>query len=92
MVHNKFFNTVFEESDGEYIRIEPSEYVRHLHPHKAMKELHDFIDSLTDELSRYTDYDMQIPERMGEVRNMAFELHLAQNYLAHLQDNYSTVH
>jgi hypothetical protein len=92
VVHNKFFNTVFEESNGEYIRIEPSEYVRTLHPHKAMRELSDFIESLTDELSRYTDSDMRIPERVGEVRNMAFELHLAQNYLAHLEENYSTIH
>lgn len=92
MLHNKFFNTVFEETDGEYIRIEPSEYVRSLHPHKAMAELRDFIDSLTDELSQYTDDDMQVPERIGEVRNMAFELHLAENYLAHLRDNYSTIH
>jgi hypothetical protein len=92
VIHNKFFNTVVEESGDEFIRIEPSEYVRSLHPHKAMAELRDFIDSLTDELDQYTDLDMQIPERLGEVRNMAFELHLAQNYLAHLQDNYSTIH
>jgi hypothetical protein len=57
-----------------------------------MRELSDFIESLTDELSRYTDSDMRIPERVGEVRNMAFELHLAQNYLAHLEENYSTIH
>ncbi len=92
MVYNKFFNTVFDESEGHFVRVEPTEYVQMMHPHKAMEELKDFINSLKDELSQYTGDDMQIAGDFGKVRNMAFELHLAQSYLAHLQENYSTVH
>jgi hypothetical protein len=86
---NKFFTlqkhyTIAKGTpEGPKVRAAPSEYLNNLHPDQAIAELKALIESLKDELGKYTAEDMENPNISAAARNLKLQLKIAQTYLAH---------
>ncbi len=92
MKRTKFFAVVEDDSEGEGVRVEPSEYLRRLRPHEASARLKAHIESLEDDLRQYSYEDLDIPEKFVKARTLAFELEIVREYLAHLKQAHETIH
>jgi hypothetical protein len=86
---NKFFTlqrhyTIAKGTpEGPKVRAAPSEYLNNLPPDQAIEELGAHIESLQDDLGKYTAEDMENPNISATARNLRLQLKIAQTYLAH---------
>ena len=79
----KHYIVVKGTPEGPTVRVVPSEYLNNLHPDQAIAELKAHIESLQDELGKYTAEDMENPNISATARNLKLQLKTAQTYLAH---------
>ena len=99
MNFDTFFSIEIEEDcpEGLSIKIRPTKYMWGLHPHKAMAELEAYIGVLYQGLSGHRDPSTEEALNKQEDlkkarRRMLFELETCQDYLAHLKEQYKTIH
>lgn len=84
MTHNKLFTIVKEENDseGQSVTVEPTEYLIKLKPHEVINELRSYVNSLTQDVEQCVQKNLDTPENSEELRKLVFELEIAQRYLA----------
>ena len=84
MIQNKLYAIVKgeEDSEGQMIHVEPTEYLLGLEPHEAIDELQANVQSIAQQLEEYSEEDLEIPENVEKVRDLVLELEIAQRYLA----------
>jgi hypothetical protein len=70
------------DDDGQAIRVEPTEYLMGLQPHETIAELQSHVESLAEKLEKCSSEDLDIPEHVEKIRNLVFEVEVAQGYLA----------
>ena len=84
MIENKLYTVVKGEegSEGEMIRVTPTEFLLGLKPHEAINELQANVQSIAEELETCSQEDLKKTENIERVRDLVFELEIAQGYLA----------
>ncbi len=92
MNQNKFFIIEADNTPGQALKIMPTEYLEELHPHKAIAELQEYIETLETALEQYQDQPMNMPANVGRVGSLAFELELVKSFLRSFQETYGTMH
>ena len=92
MHQNKFFTLEIGDAEGRTVTLKPSNYIETLHPHQAIEELKEYIQTLEQALDRYACAGSGIDEQVGNIGHLAFELELARSLVRFFKDAYSTVH
>ena len=84
MIDNKLYTITKgkNETEGQEIGVEPTKYLMGLQPHEAIAELQSHVESLAEELEKCSGEDLDIPEHVEKIRNLVFEVEVAQSYLA----------
>jgi chaperone required for assembly of F1-ATPase len=84
MAENKLYTIVKGEHDakGQMIRVKPSQYLLSLKAHEAIDELQTNVRAIAKKLEDFSKTDMDLPENIEKVRDLVFELEIAQGYLA----------
>ena len=84
MIQNKLYTVVKGEKDseGEMIRVTPTEYLLGLKAHEAINELQANVQSIAEQLEACSQGDLNKTENIEKVRDLVFELEIAQGYLA----------
>jgi hypothetical protein len=89
---NKFFTVEMDHATEQGLRIMPTTYVEEIHPHKAIEEIQEYIETLETALSLYQRGENNFEENMGRVGALAFELELVRTFLASFKQAYGTMH
>lgn len=84
MAENRLYTIVKGEQDakGQMIRVKPSEYLLSLKAHEAIHELQANVQAIAQKLEDYSKEDLDLPKNVEKVRDLVFELEIAQGYLA----------
>ncbi|MBW2109478.1 MAG: hypothetical protein JRI36_12560 [Deltaproteobacteria bacterium] len=84
MIGEKLYSVVFGEKDdrGQQIRVKPTPYLLGLKPHEAINALQENVQAVAEQVESCSDLDLSVPENMAKVRDLVFELEIAQGYLA----------
>lgn len=84
MIQNKLYTVVKGEkgSEGEMIRVTPTEYLLGLKPHEAINELQANVQSIAEQLEACSQEDLKKTKNIERVRDLVFELEIAQGYLS----------
>lgn len=94
MVKNKLYAIVKDENDpeGQMVNVEPTEYLTKLKPHEALSELKSYVESLAEDLEKCSQEDLDTPARVEKVRDLLFELEVAQGYLSRVFEDWKSTH
>jgi hypothetical protein len=92
MDHNRFFTVEVDESSDQTLRVMPTEYLEEMHPHKAIAEMQEYIETLEMTLKRNTEGRVQNPFNVKGIGSLAFELELVRTFLASFKQAYGTMH
>jgi hypothetical protein len=94
MAENKLYTIVKSEQDakGQMIRVKPSQYLLGLQAHEAIHELQVNVQTLAEKLENCSKADLDLPENVEKVRELVFELEIAQGYLAEVFKAWQTRH
>ena len=84
MIQNKLYTVVKGEKDseGEMIRVTPTEYLLGLKAHEAINELQANVQSIAQQLEACSQEDLEKTKNIERVRDLVFDLEIAQGYLA----------
>lgn len=84
MIGEKLYSVVFGEKDdkGQQIRVKPTPFLLGLKPHEAINALQENVQAVAEQVEGCSDLDLSIPQNMAKVRDLVFELEIAQGYLA----------
>jgi hypothetical protein len=84
VTYNKLYTITKGENDteGQMIRVKPTEYLLSLEPQHAIVELKGYVESVSAELEECSKKDLDIPENVEKVRSLMFDAEIAQGYLA----------
>ncbi len=92
MDQNRFFTVEIDESSGQAFRVMPSQYLEELHPHQAIAEMQEYIETLKDALEQYHQGPKAMLSGLGRIGSLAFELELVCTFLASFRQAYGTMH
>jgi hypothetical protein len=92
MNHNRFFTVEVDESSQETLRVMPTDYLEELHPHKAITEMQEYIETLENAMSQYEGGRVFNPVKVQGIGSLAFELELVRTFLASFKQAYGTMH
>ena len=92
MDHNRFFTVEVDESSAQTLRVMPTEYLEEMHPHDAIEEMQEYIETLEVTLNRYERKTVMKPLNVQGVGSLAFELELVRTFLASFKQAYGTMH
>jgi len=92
MNQNKFFIVEADDTPGQALKIMPTEYLEELHPHQAIAELREYIETLETAMEQYEGQPMSVPANVGRIGSLAFELELVRSFLRSFQQTYGTMH
>jgi hypothetical protein len=83
MIGDKLYTIVYGEKDkkGQQVRVKPTQYLLGLKPHEAIKALQENVQAVAEQVERFSDLDLDVPENRTKVRDLIFELEIAQGYL-----------
>jgi hypothetical protein len=90
MNQNKFFIVEADNTPGQALKIMPTEYLEELHPHQAIAELQEYIETLETAMEQYEGQPM--PMNVGRIGSLAFELELVRSFLRSFRETYGTMH
>ncbi|MDY6952190.1 MAG: hypothetical protein SWE60_11805 [Thermodesulfobacteriota bacterium] len=84
IIENSLYTIVTgeKESDGQTVQVKPTAYLLSLEPLDAIDKLQANVQSIAQELDRYSKDDLETPEKIEAVRDLIFQLEIAQGYLA----------
>ena len=92
MDHNRFFTVEVDESSAQTLRVMPTEYLEEMHPHDAIEEMQEYIETLEVTLNRYERKTFMKPMNVQGIGSLAFELELVRTFLASFKQAYGTMH
>ena len=94
MKRNKFYTTVIDKTDpeGAKITVKPSKYLKKLHPDDVIAELQAHIQSLKEDLIRYSQKDINVAKNRKKINKLGSEFDVAKMYLAHFKQTYEALH
>ena len=92
MDHNRFFTVEVDKSSGQTLRVMPTEYLEEMHPHEAIAEMQEYIETLEHTLLQYTQENAVNPLNVKGIGSLAFELELVRTFLATFKQTYGTMH
>ena len=83
MNDNRLFTIYKKTSDSEEetLRAKETKYLLSLRPHEAIKELRAKIRAIAEKVEYFTKSDLHGPEQIERLRDLVFELEVAQEYL-----------
>jgi hypothetical protein len=92
MMQNKLYTVIKGEKDseGEMIRVKPTEYLLGLKAHEAINELQANVQSIAEQLEACSQEDLNKTKNIEKVRDLVFELEIAQGYLAKVFKTWQT--
>ncbi len=84
MTVNKLYAIVTGEKDseGQMIKVKPTEHLLAMKPHEAIDALQANVQSIAERLEECSGKDLEVPENIEKVRDLVSELEIAQGYLA----------
>jgi hypothetical protein len=88
MGKNKLY-TILNDTEGRAVLVEPSEYLRKLHPHLAIAELKDHIASLDTTLRQCFAGDLETPDDFQKTRRLLYELEIARKFFVRVKETYT---
>lgn len=90
MTHNKLFAVVKDEKDpeGKTLTVEPTEYMAQLEPEEAIAQLKMYVQTLADNLEQRAKKDLATNESVEEIKELMFELEVAQLYLGRVFESW----
>jgi len=94
MKRNKLYSTVIDKTDpdGAKITVKPSKYLKKLHPEDVIDELQAHIQSLKDDLIRYSQTNLSVAKNRNRIDKLGSEFDVAKMYLAHFKQTYEALH
>jgi hypothetical protein len=94
MAENRLYTIVKGEQDaeGQMIRVKPSEYLLGLKAHEAIHALQANVQAIAEKLEDCSSADLEMPENVEKVRDLVFELEIAQGYLAEVFKTWQATH
>jgi hypothetical protein len=94
MKRNRLYTTVIEKTDpeGAKITVKPSKYLKKMHPEDVIAELQAHIQSLKDDLMRYSQTNLSVVENRKTINKLGSEFDVAKMYLAHFKQTYEALH
>ena len=93
MKRNRLYRTVIDEDnpEGARITVKPSEYLKKLHPEDVIAELEAHIQSLKDDLARYSQKDLDVAKNRNMINKLGSEFDVARMYLVHFKQTYEAL-
>ena len=93
MKPNKLYTMVIDKTDpdGAKITVKPSNYLKTMHPEDVIAELQDHIESLKDDLIRYSQTNLSVAENRKKINELGSDLDVAKMYLAHFKQTYEAL-
>lgn len=88
MGKNKLY-TIVNDNEGQTVLVEPSEYLRKLHPRLAIAKLQDHIASLDTTLRKCFAKDLETPDDFEKTRRLLYELEIARKFLVRVKETYA---
>ena len=84
MIENRLYTIIKgeQDSEGQMVHVKPTEYLLALEPHDAIDELQANVQVIAQQLEECSQEDLKIPANIERVRDLVFELEIAQSYLA----------
>ena len=79
-------------SSAQTLRVMPTEYLEEMHPHDAIEEMQEYIETLEVTLNRYESKTVMKPMNVQGIGSLAFELELVRTFLASFKQAYGTMH
>jgi hypothetical protein len=92
MDHNRFFTVEVDESSDQTLRVMPTEYLEEMHPHEAIEEMQEYIETLENTLTRHERGTVINPLNVQGIGSLAFELDLVRTFLVSFKQVYGTMH
>ena len=83
MTSSKLYTIITGEKDseGQAIKVEPTQYLLAMKPHEAIDALQSNVQAIAGQLEECSRGDLEAPENIEKVRDLVFELEVAQGYL-----------
>ena len=70
----------------------PTEYLEEMHPHEAIEEMQEYIETLEMTLKRNSEGSVKNHFNVKGIGSLAFELELVRTFLASFKQAYGTMH
>jgi len=77
-----------EGSEPRDVQVKATDYLTGLAPHEAIHELQQNVMSLAIAVEEAAKTDLEVPENLEKVRDLVFQLEVAQNYLAQVFESW----
>ena len=92
MNNNRFFTVELDNASEQTLRVMPTAYLEELHPHEAIAEMQEYIETLEDVLVKKQNSETGHVFKLQGIGSLAFELELVRSFLASFKQAYETMH